>query len=436
MRSRNPTRRAITKNPGLAAHRRRIAGARNQDGGWTKGNKSTAKAEFFDPTTRKFTATHALPASAAASAAALLTSGALNPGILVAGGFGGTSKFVRHTVSNTITGTATSSLEIYNPATGLFAAAAAPLLMARVGATATTLVSGKVLIAGGTDSSGNPTDTAEVFDPTTGTTTATSNNMNAARAFHSATLFDSGPLAGQVLVAGGATDNTGDLTTSADLYDPGTGNFTATGDMGFATGGHAAVILTTGSLAGQVLFVGGIVGNSSDLTATSSAQTYDPVGKTFSDLFPGMNDPRAFLTGTVLASGKVLLVGGFTNFEATVSGGALSSLFGSTLKSAEVYDPVANTFTCINGTSGTGGFTCSAAMAIARAGHTATLFTAGPLGGQVLVAGGIGAVKPNSTSSELNETELYNPVTGSNGAFTKVASLKTARGFHSAVLLP
>ena len=72
-------------------------------------------------------------------------------------------------------------------------------------------------------------------------------------------------------------------------------------------------------------------------------------------------------------------------------------------------------------------------MKMARAAHTATLFASGPLAGEVLIAGGLGAKKPDSQSSELKEAELYDPTTNS---FTKTAGLKEARGLHSAVLLP
>jgi hypothetical protein len=141
-----------------------------------------------------------------------------------------------------------------------------------------------------------------------------------------------------------------------------------------------------------------------------------------------------FHSATALASGKVLVVGGFDNFTSTANGGTgtMSSLFGSTLKSAEIYDPVGDTFTCVPGI-GAGGAVCKASMKVARATHTATLFPSGPLANQVLIAGGPGAPKPNTTSTELKEAELYNPT---NNQFTKVGNLTSPRGLHAAVLLP
>ena len=65
--------------------------------------------------------------------------------------------------------------------------------------TATMLPNGKVLVVGGYNSSGNTIGSAELYDPGTGTWSATG-SLAAVRAFHTATLLASG----KVLVAGGA----------------------------------------------------------------------------------------------------------------------------------------------------------------------------------------------------------------------------------------
>lgn len=395
-------------------------------GGWSKGNKSTASAEFFNPATKKFSKTGSMKVATGDGTGALLNSGE----ILTAGGFTGSSKFSdkKGVPRNSFTGDATNDLEIFNPATGKFTAASAPLLASRAGATATVLASGKVLIAGGADSSGTPTNTAEVFDPTAGTTNATANNMSSPRAFHSATLLGNNT----VLIAGGATDNNGDITALADIYDPSTNQFTATtGPMSETRAAHAAVLLTTGTLAGDVLIVGGAVSEGSNIVYTDiSAEVYDPVAGTFS--FVGtMTDARAFHTATVLAGGQVLVAGGFNGYSVQILGGKLADLYGLNLNSAEIFDPVAETFTCINGT--TSGGACKPAMKTGRAAHTATLFASGTLAGQVLIAGGIGSKKPDGTATELKEAELFNP-TGS--TFTATGSLNAPRGMDNAFLLP
>ena len=71
--------------------------------------------------------------------------------------------------------------------------------------------------------------------------------MATARYHHTATLLPNG----QVLVAGGF--NSGIALASAELYDPATGLWTATGSMATAREFHTATLLPNG----QVLVAGG-----------------------------------------------------------------------------------------------------------------------------------------------------------------------------------
>ena len=87
---------------------------------------------------------------------------------------------------------------------------------------------------------------AELYDPATGVWTATG-SMAAARASHMATLLPNG----QVLVAGG-NDNVS-ILASAELYDPATGVWMATDSMASRRFHHTATLLPNG----QVLVVGG-----------------------------------------------------------------------------------------------------------------------------------------------------------------------------------
>ena len=404
-------------------------------GGWSKGNHSTATIEFFDQITKRFYKLGSLRDPEGAGAAVLVTQNVRNPEIVVVGGFGGKSKFKRRTGSDTITGAATNDLQIFilGPKVGPSAAATSPAVTslgtARFGDTATVLNSGKVLIAGGADSTGTPTNTAVVFDPATNTTTATTNNMSSPRMFHSATSLSDGT----VLLAGGASDSDVDLTPSGDVYDPGSNSFSPTGPMATARGGHASVLLNSG----DVLITGGAVPETAGgFTAARSAELFDPVHRVFSAVANSMNDTRSFHTATLLGNGTVLLAGGFGNFSdatVSVSSHVLLGLLGSDLSSAEIFDPTANTFTCVEGNKAEPDQVCRAAMRVGRGAHSATFLATGPLAGDVLIAGGIGSKKVGEVATELKEAELFDPSTGT---FTRVGDLKEPRGFDEAVELP
>jgi hypothetical protein len=75
--------------------------------------------------------------------------------------------------------------------------------------------------------------------------------MTRPRASHTATLLPTG----QVLVAGGYTTcyNSAPTNTSAELYDPAAGTWTATASLHVGRYGHAAVLLYDG----RVLVAGG-----------------------------------------------------------------------------------------------------------------------------------------------------------------------------------
>jgi hypothetical protein len=258
----------------------------------------------------------------------------------------------------------------------------------RLDQTATLLQNGSVLVAGGDGGSGTPValTSAELYQPSTGTWSATG-SMATARALHTATLLPSG----QVLVVGGI----GGVSplSSAELYDPVAGTWSATGAMAVPRFGQTATLLPNG----QVLIAGGNAANT-NIGAVASAELYDPATGLWSAT-GSMTIARSFHTATLLPNGLVL-----------VSGGIGSD--GLTVATAELYD------------TATGLWSATGGMADARTGHTATLLS----NGLVLVAGGY-----TFSSTPLASAELYDPTTG---LWSATGSMMTGRYFQRATLLP
>jgi hypothetical protein len=166
---------------------------------------------------------------------------------------------------------------------------------------ATLLPSGKVLIVG---ANRGPEASAELYDPAVGTFTRTG-SMTVGRDGGTATLLANG----KVLLAGGQVVSGGDFLASAEVYDPAVGTFTPTGSMTAARADHTATLLGTG----MVLITGG-----GDLVAPGyhfpSAELYDPATGTFTAT-GSLTVPRQYYTytATSLLDGRVLIVGGTDN---------------------------------------------------------------------------------------------------------------------------
>jgi N-acetylneuraminic acid mutarotase len=248
--------------------------------------------------------------------------------------------------------------------------------------TATLLPNGKILVAGGqnVNSGSSYLRSAELYDPQTGIWSATG-SMNTNRNGHTATLLANG----KVLVTGGFNDS--GTSTSAELYDPQTGIWSTTASMNAARADHTATLLANGN----VLIAGGNSGS-----VLSSAEVYNPQLGTWSST-GSMNTSRYLQTATLLNDGKVLVVGG----EGENS---------EVLNSAELYNPQTATWSA------------TARMSTSRFSHTATLLA----NGKVLVVGG------QDVTSYLRSAELYDPQTLT---WSTTGSMSTGKSYHTATLL-
>lgn len=268
--------------------------------------------------------------------------------------------------------------EMYDPSARTFSPGAT-METARSSHTATRLLDGKVLFTGGivgTQGEG-PTGLAELYDPSSETFSATGNMVDP-RFGHTATLLDSG----RILVAGGADGMS--VIPRAEVYDPTTGLFSSSGKMTVPRLGHTAVLLPSGS----VLVAGGV---DDHLTTLSSAEIYDPTADTFTSI-DSMLNPRIGHTMTTLANGQVLITGGAGNL-------------------AEIFDPDLNSFT----STGT--------MTVSRQMHTATLLN----NGAVLIAGGLYDSNLRTSTAELYDMD--------SGSFSPTGTMSAARAGHTATLL-
>ncbi len=331
-------------------------------GGQGNGQFALASAELFDPAKNAFSASASMIDAREDHTATVLPAGK----ILIVGGDGSS-------------GRALSSAELYDPISGKFSAVAAKMATARAEHSATLIsgcncpADGKVLIAGGrsaTGSLGSTLRSAELYDPATGEFTATG-AMKATRARHSATLLAGGPLAGNVLIAGGTSDESGGDVATAELYDPVTGQFTATGRMSTPRENHSATFLSpsvvSGALAGNVLVAGGGVASA----PSDSAEVFNPQTGTFSPV-GAMTAARTLQAAVLLASGKVLIAGGQSSDT-------------DFLQSAELFDPAHATFAA------------TGAMHNLHSGATATVLD----NGSALIAGG-----------KSSFADLYDPAAG------------------------
>ncbi len=194
----------------------------------------------------------------------------------------------------------------------------------------------------------------------------TAGSLSGPRSAHVATLLPDG----RVLVAGGASvPSLGDFApssalTTAEIYDPASSSWSATGSMA-KPHFHAALTVLADS---RILVTGNGNGD-------TSAEIYDPGTKAWSLAAP-MKEGRGRHISVRLATGEVFVAGGY---------------FSST---AEVYNPSVNVWTLINSSS------------VPRFGSAAAVLP----GGKILVVGGVRDASGTAASAVLT-TEIFDPAT-------------------------
>ncbi|MGH8895241.1 MAG: Kelch repeat-containing protein, partial [Actinomycetes bacterium] len=247
-------------------------------GGYTgEGAAPLASAEVFDPGEGSFRGTASMSVGRGAHSAVALSDGR----VLVMGGVSGAEQFL-------------DSAEMYDPRTGRWTRTG-PMTTARSAAAAVALADGRVLVTGGQAVAGEVLDTAEVFDPASGRWRR-AGRLTDGRYKHAASLLADG----RVLVVGGSgPGDQAEQLASAELYDPSSNRFSATGSMQFARFKIPDAVAIGPD--GRVVVAGG----------ASTVEVFDPVAESFTPMEGRLGDALSFSTATVLGDGRVLVLGGY-----------------------------------------------------------------------------------------------------------------------------
>jgi hypothetical protein len=297
---------------------------------------------------------------------------------------------------------ATTTGDLYTPASDTWAAAVGTMQTDRQDHTATTLLDGTAIVAGGVHDQGSglfgTVASADLYSPGSGFAPAA--DMQQDRAAHTATQLDDG----RVLVAGGAYGSSGFFFSPLDhceIYDPGLTTWVSTGFLNQGRLDHRAVNLVGGDVivtGGSVVWSGpgpqpaGISQNT-----LGSVEIWSQVTELWS-FTASMNEARKDHGMVRLIDGRIFVVGGENDFD-------------SALESAEIYDPQ------------NPGWTTVTPLGTGRRGLSATLL----LTGEVLVAGG-----RDDGGTALDSAEIYDPFTDS---WTPTPDMLDFRSGHVATRL-
>jgi hypothetical protein len=273
------------------------------------------------------------------------------------------------------------SAEIWDPATGVWSFTGA-MNERRSGQIMVKLRSGKVLVAGGSDGTTVFTS-AEVFDPATGGWTGVG-AMPAPHHHATAALLPDG----RVLVAGGVSDVASTVfSNSSEVFDPARNIWTSGGTVPGSARTDAAMV----RFGDHVMLAGGYGASG----FSNEAAIYDNGWRAVRPF----STARNWITLSPLPAGKVLAAGGAT---ASATYSAVT----------EVYDSLTDTWATVQSLA-----------------HNHFAASSTPLGnGKVLLASGYNTPSSGAGAS----SELFDPVTAT---WSPAGNLGTARWLHAALLL-
>ena len=257
-------------------------------GGMPAGGDATRSFEIFDAARNTIVASGDMAEARAGQTATALPDGR----VIVAGGYNGAYL---------------ATIEVFDPRSGRFAPAGR-MTVGRSGHTATLLRDGTILFTGGNGDGYSFLASAETYDPRTARSQAVG-SMTVPRESHTATHLRDG----RVLIAGGHRDRRENIVLyrQAEIYDPRTRRFTATGSMIVPRHKHDAVALADG----RVLILGGS-DNRDSRGRYASTEIFDPARGAFS-AGPAMRAPRFKFRDTTIAlpDGAVLAAAGSRSAE-------------------------------------------------------------------------------------------------------------------------
>lgn len=271
---------------------------------------------------------------------------------------------------------------------------------------------GRVLIIGGADQNGIVLASCEIYNPTTNSF-STTGSMGTPRILHGASVLADG----RVMVAGGTSTLTPDVTAaisgtlnSAEIYNPATGSWSGSANIGGRLLAPALSLLPNG----QIMVSGGVLvtfffGIPISASSTTNVQRYNPGSNSWTS-GPNMAQGRAGhqYNQVTLNDSRILMTGG-VNVPNLLGAANAAPISGS-----EVYNPTTNSWQTVN-------------MPNARALHSATVLA----DGRVAACGG--AQGTLTTPISVANVDVFNPATNT---WSTAPNLTGARASHTATLMP